>query len=181
MKKNPGYYKLKNCTQEQSKLSAETRLESIFVNDIELLSQNEFVVRDNAVFQSTGSNRLTLEYGKIMASHCLSFNTMTNFIKLKEKPNMRSLLETLCSAEEFSATRFHQDKGNLNALNKHSEIRFKINGKVQTTSQKVNLLIQCLLGSVPLTTSDSKNSSMLSNETNLIMPEAVRVVRGIPV
>lgn len=56
IKKNGAYYKLNNCNAEQGKMSSETRLESIFVNDIERLADNNLVRGgDNNVIESTGT------------------------------------------------------------------------------------------------------------------------------
>lgn len=53
IKKNPAHYKLKNCSKEQSILSAETRLEAIFMTDIDQLDENQIVTRNDMGHIST--------------------------------------------------------------------------------------------------------------------------------
>lgn len=138
------------------------------MKDIDLLCQNSLAARESDLV-------ITTEYGKIMSQRSMKFQTMVNFIKLQRSPSMRLILETLSSAEEFSSTRLTGDKGSLNAVNKHPEIRFKLKGKVSSASDKVFLMIQSVLGSVPF---EEKKSLQLTNELNGIMREATRVIRS---
>jgi hypothetical protein len=70
IKKNPGYYRLKNCSTEVAKLSAETRLEAIFINDIDMLSNNNLVLHESDAIRTTCTTYLTPsiweDYGKIL-------------------------------------------------------------------------------------------------------------------
>jgi hypothetical protein len=69
IKKNPGYYRLKNCSTELARLSSETRLEAIFINDVDMLSNNNLVLHENDVIRTTGTTYLTYriweDYGEI--------------------------------------------------------------------------------------------------------------------
>lgn len=87
IKKNPGYYKLKNCSNEQGKLSAENRLEEIFIRDIDLLKENNLVTQS-----ATTDNIQTTTYGEIMANYYLKFETVVNFLKLEDSADMRQIV-----------------------------------------------------------------------------------------
>ena len=56
IKKNPGYYRLKNCSAEEAVLSAEKRLEAIFIKDLRELEKGQLAVRPNKEsISSTGT------------------------------------------------------------------------------------------------------------------------------
>ncbi|KAL2913623.1 plasma membrane calcium [Polyrhizophydium stewartii] len=134
IRKNPAYYKLKDCSKEASKLSAEHRLEAMFIEDLQKLHNHGFVQtdQDQSIIKPTG---MTL-FGSAMAKYYLMFKTVLAVVKLKSRPSLPEV------AEEFERIRFHSDKAHLNALNKNQDIRFPIKGRVVTISQKVNVLLQ---------------------------------------
>ncbi|KNC99300.1 uncharacterized protein SPPG_09286 [Spizellomyces punctatus DAOM BR117] len=170
MRNNPAHYKLKNCSAVEGKLSAERRLESICVRDLQLLNSHELVVmaEDQKRLDST-------DYGRAMAKFYIKYQTAVTALQMKPKATLRNVLETLCKAEEFSNLRFHSDKGHLNALNKNPSMRFPIKGKVVNVEHKVNILIQCALGSIPFT--EQKTAQSLTLETSGIMQTACRIAR----
>jgi hypothetical protein len=112
-----------------------------------------------------------------MAKYYISFQTIANFINLPLSPNFRSILEMISRSDEFGLIRYHGDKGDLNKVNKHPEIRYKLKGKASGSSDKVFLMIQILLGSVSLNESASSYQPS-GNELNMIIPEALRLSRG---
>ncbi|KAI9092146.1 Sec63 Brl domain-containing protein [Phlyctochytrium arcticum] len=169
MKKNPGYYKLKNCSTVEGKLSAETRLESICLRDLELLSTHELVHMVDA-----NKSLLATEYGKAMTKYYIKYQTAVSVLQMKPKATMRDALETLCQAEEFGMVRFHADKAHLNALNKNLAMRYPIKGRVSSAAQKVNILIQCALGTIAFT---EKTGPTMALETQGIMSQACRIAR----
>ncbi|KAJ3048240.1 Sec63 [Rhizophlyctis rosea] len=173
IQKNPGYYKLKNCTAVEGRLSAEHRLEGICMKDLQLLQNHELVVTNQGTKKLEAS-----EYGKAMAKYYIKYQTTIKVLQMPPKASLATVLETLCAAEEFAEIRFHQDKMHLSALNKHESIRFPLkNKRVSTVAQKVNLLIQCALGTVPFT--EQKTAISMSQDTTLILPHATRVARFI--
>ncbi|KAI8897262.1 Sec63 Brl domain-containing protein [Globomyces pollinis-pini] len=175
IQKNPSVYQLKNCTKQNAKLTAENRLQAIFVKDIELLRDTRLVTMN----QFHG-DIMSTEYGKIMARYYMKFQTISNFIFLPEGCRLRDLFECMCRAEEFNEIRFHSDKGFLNKLNKDLNIKFPIKGRVCELYQKVSLCIQATLSGLSLTDS-TKNSTThsLSSDANLILKSINRVNRGM--
>ncbi|KAI8922392.1 Sec63 Brl domain-containing protein [Powellomyces hirtus] len=168
MRKNPAHYKLKNCSNVEGKLSAEKRLESICLRDLELLNTHGLV--------RLSEEQKTLEttaYGQSMMKYYIKFKTAVSVLQLQSKATLRDALETLCKAEEFSEIHFRGDKTQLNLLNKNKSIRFPLKGRVSSVDQKVNVLIQCCLGSISI--ADQK--SHLALETTSIMTQATRVAR----
>ncbi|KAI8825871.1 Sec63 Brl domain-containing protein [Fimicolochytrium jonesii] len=170
MRKNPAYYKLKNCSNVEGKLSAEKRLESICLRDIELLDKHSLITLSRST-----QHLQTTEYGQAMAKYYIKYQTAVTILSMKEKGTLKDALETLCKAEEFSDIRFRGDKAIFNAVNKNPAIRFPVKGKVTTGDQKVNLLIQCRLACISL--SDQKTSHTLNMEQAAIISGGSRIAR----
>ncbi|KAJ3160157.1 Sec63 [Geranomyces michiganensis] len=137
MRKNPAHYKLKNCTGAEGRLSAEQRLESICLRDLELLKTHGLIIMS----PETGNLKAT-EIGESMARYYIKFATAVTVLKMRPKAGLSDALETLCRAEEFSGIRFRSDKTQLNTLNKNKSIRFPVSGRVGRVDQKINVLIQ---------------------------------------
>ncbi|KAJ3288448.1 Sec63, partial [Borealophlyctis nickersoniae] len=172
IKKNPSRYKLKNTGQAEGRLSAENRLETICLKDLELLHKNQLIV------MSDDKTRVEpTEYGKAMAKYYLKYQTAVTVVQMQAKADLKCVLETLCKAEEFSDIRFHMDKAHLNALNKNPGMRYPIKGRISNIDQKVNVLIQCALGTIPFT--EAKSAPQMANETSMIMQHASRIARFI--
>ncbi|TPX51368.1 hypothetical protein SeLEV6574_g00353 [Synchytrium endobioticum] len=170
IRKNPTYYKLKNTTSVVARLSAEKRLEGIYSTDFELLRKHSIIKMegDSNTIEAT-------EYGKIMAKYYLKFNTTVGILQVT-KAILKDALVCLSRAEEFSDTRYRGDKTELNAINK--QIRFPIKGgKVREISDKVNILIQAVLGSISL--ENQKASGEFSQQINAIFNIAPRIGRGM--
>ncbi|KAJ3173414.1 Sec63 [Geranomyces variabilis] len=168
MRKNPAHYKLKNCTGAAGKLSAEQRLESICLRDLELLKEHGIMTMS----PETGTLKAT-DIGESMARYYIKFATAVTVLKMRPRAGLADALETLCRAEEFSDIRFRGDKTQLNTLNKDKSIRFPVSGKIGRIDQKINVLTQCHLASISL--SDQK--SHLALETTTIMMQAPRIAR----
>ncbi|KAI9009744.1 Sec63 Brl domain-containing protein [Gaertneriomyces semiglobifer] len=170
MKRNPSYYKLKNCSTAEGRLSAEHRLESICLRDMDLLFENQLihVSQDQRFIEST-------EFGQAMAKYYIKYQTAVRVINVKRSSTVRDALELLCKAEEFTELRWHGEKGQLNAINKEPGLRFPLKGKITEIEQKVNILLQCALASIPF--KESKVQSSLTMETSALLPQACRVAR----
>lgn len=84
IKRNPAFYRLKNCSSEEAKLSAENRLESIFTNDIDRLRDHGLVD-----VNSNTAGIISTEYGAIMARYYLCFDTMVHFIGIGPNPSLK--------------------------------------------------------------------------------------------
>ncbi|RUS21409.1 Sec63 Brl domain-containing protein [Endogone sp. FLAS-F59071] len=118
------------------------------------------------------------EFGKAMAKYYLKFKTMVQISEMQPHASLRDVLEILTKAEEYSELRFQQgEKQILNTLNKNPNIRFPLKGRATTVADKVFLLIQCNLGSIPL--SDPKMGGSMTLESYSIMSQATRIAKCI--
>ncbi|RKO84725.1 Sec63 Brl domain-containing protein, partial [Blyttiomyces helicus] len=170
IQKNPSHYKLKNCSNQDAKLSAEHRLEAICVKDLELLNKFGFI-NLHPQLRTIKSNA----NGSAMAKYYIKFKTAAALVQLKPHASLKDMLDVLCKSEEFADIGFRQDKAVLTVLNKNPAIRFPIKGRLSTADLKVNLLIQCTLGSIPFTEPKTMQSMML--EANSVLPHACRISR----
>ncbi|KAJ3027622.1 Sec63 [Rhizophlyctis rosea] len=164
IQKNPSHYKLKNCTASEGKLSAERRLESICMKDLELLQQNNLVANNPITHKLEAT-----DFGRAMAKYYIKYQTAVTILQMPDRASLATVLETLCRAEEFAEIRFHQDKQHLNALNKDASIRFPLKKRVAAVADK------CALGTVAFT--EQRTALSMSQDTSLIMPHASRVSR----
>lgn len=87
IKQNPGYYRLKNCSKEEASLTAENRLEAIFIKGVDQLLNSQLVEANPSKSMITST-----EYGQIMAKYYMRFHTITNFIKLKVGARQKDLV-----------------------------------------------------------------------------------------
>ncbi|GAA5900381.1 DNA helicase [Sporobolomyces salmoneus] len=164
--KNAPYYAI----AKNSKLSPDARLEEICVEAVKQLVSEGIVVEDED--QSLAPN----EYSDIMSRFYISHPT---FVALKSMPhgaNMRSLLETISKAEEFSSFRLRQgEKSVLAKVNKM--IRFPVE-KVATTADRIMILLQVVLEGIAGADIKTENVNPLL-EISAIWPSAVRIAKAI--
>ncbi|GAA6001199.1 hypothetical protein JCM10207_007458 [Rhodosporidiobolus poonsookiae] len=162
--KNAPYYAIANGAS-----NPDERLEEICVQAIKELVDSGIV---DQVEETLAPN----QYGDIMAKLYLSHTTFLKFKDLPLKSNMRTLLETLSSAHEFSSFRFRQgEKSVLAKYNKN--LRFPTE-KVATTADRVMILIQLVLEGVPGSElkSDSINPLL---DARAIFSAALRITKGM--
>jgi ATP-dependent DNA helicase HFM1/MER3 len=115
--------------------------------------------------------------GASIAKYYLRIPTGVHIMTLGAKCPLKRLLDVLCLASEFEEeVRFRMDKALLTQLSKSLGIRFKV-PKIRTIAQKVSLLLQCCLGSVPLT--EGSSSAQWTLETAVILKAAQRVIKCI--
>ncbi|BFZ60560.1 ATP-dependent DNA helicase MER3 [Saitoella coloradoensis] len=136
---NPRYYNINTFGQDMEK-----GLEALCMKDLKLLEKTGMISMEGERLRSTG-------YGDASAKYYVMFNTMKAILEMKEAPALRTVLETLCQAEEFAELRLRQgDKGFYNELNKANGIKSLLKGKVETTAHKIFILVQVELGSVDI-------------------------------
>ncbi|GAA6062252.1 hypothetical protein JCM10212_001766 [Sporobolomyces blumeae] len=149
--KNPGYYAIANGT----KMSPDERLEEICVEAIKEL------VSEGIVSQGEDEKLVANDYGEIMSRFYISHST---FVALKSMTNggtMRTLLETLCKAEDFASFRFRQgEKGVLARFN------------------KVMILIQLVLEGVSGQEVKTETINPML-DVHTIWPVAIRIVKSM--
>jgi ATP-dependent DNA helicase HFM1/MER3 len=144
----------------------------IFLRHIEILTNSAFVTMD-----ASGQFRAS-EYGEILAKMYLRFETAKLFVGAKREAKEKDILEALCRAEDFSDIRFHNDKGQLNLINKNPGIRYPIKGKVSAIEQKISLCLQAVIGGVSL--GEGKNRAhTLHQDAAVILQQAQRISRGM--
>ncbi|RUS28853.1 Sec63 Brl domain-containing protein [Jimgerdemannia flammicorona] len=174
IKENPLYYKLDQDNPHAH--SADKKLEGICVKDLALLDKHGMVVMKKA--DENKSSLEPTECGKAMARYYLNFQTMINISEMHPRASLRDVLEVLTKADEYSELRFQQgEKQVLNTLNKNPNIRFPLKGRATSVTDKVFLLIQCTLGSIPL--NDPKMGGSMTLEAYTIMSQATRIAKCI--
>ncbi|KAJ3296393.1 Sec63 [Rhizoclosmatium sp. JEL0117] len=159
MSKNPTRYKDPRDKQA-------TSLDSMCMKDLNLLAQAQLIQQ-----QDEGMTVSPTDFGRVMAKYYVRFETARDIIAISKGPSVKKLLECLSNSIEFSELKYRNDKTYLNTLNK--VVKYPISGKLKTVGERVNLLIQCCLGSVKFT--EQKLVGMLSLDTNVIMKHAERL------
>ncbi|KAH9814645.1 Sec63 Brl domain-containing protein [Melampsora americana] len=155
IRKNPKNYSIGGAAE----LPGDRQLEIFVDNALDLLAQ------DNLIEQHDGEIHPT-DLGEIMSRHCLRHKTFLILVSLKPNSTTRSQLEAISNSEEFSTIRFRA--GEITAytkLNTNVELKFSLAGKISQSYQKVMLLIQAILGGIPLVElkTDNNNPQMESN------------------
>ncbi|KAI8609747.1 hypothetical protein BC830DRAFT_1233124 [Chytriomyces sp. MP71] len=161
--KNPARYKDPRDTSGKS-----SSLDSIMLKDLSLLAESKLIEQ-----RDEGMTVIPTDCGRAMAKLYIRFETAKAVMEVRESPTMRVMLECLAKAEEFADVKYHADKTYLNTLNK--SVKYPVSGKMTTVSDKVNVLIQCVLGSIRFT--ETKYAQTLNTESNLIMQHASRISR----
>ncbi|KAF7778611.1 hypothetical protein Agabi119p4_2956 [Agaricus bisporus var. burnettii] len=174
LRKNPSHYALHQDTSK----NWHERLEDIVLQNVGRLEATQLVCRtEDDQIQPT-------DYGDIMSKFYVRQMTMANILnfpdKSAEKPTLREILETIAAAEEFSSLRMRaSEKLVYNELRTHNDIRYAIK-KVEKTSDKVFLLIQAILGNIPLNTPEMRRGDTQPQADALfIFKHAVRLAKVI--
>ncbi|EGG08721.1 uncharacterized protein MELLADRAFT_84583 [Melampsora larici-populina 98AG31] len=155
IRKNPQNYSIGGAAE----LPGDHQLEIFVDNALNLLA------KDGLIEQHDGEIHPT-DLGEIMSRHCLRHKTFLILVSLKPNSTTRSQLEAISNSEEFSTIRFRA--GEITAytkLNTNVELKFSLAGKINQSYQKVMLLIQAILGGIPLVElkTDNNNPQMESN------------------
>ncbi|KAI9350317.1 putative DEAD/DEAH box DNA helicase [Obelidium mucronatum] len=167
MSKNPIRYKDPRDKQGTQHMS----LDKMCIRDLNLLAQARLIEQ-----RDDGMTVVPTDFGRVMAKYYVRFETAKNVIvDMQKAPTMKKLLESLCDAVELSGLKYRNDKTYLNSINKI--IKYPINGKLKTVGDRVDLLIQCTLGSIKLT--DAKLLHVIQTDTNVAFKHAERLARFI--
>lgn len=133
--KNPQHYKLGVFLLNQT---TDEKLNSLLLIDLEKLVNHEIILRDK------NSNLSSTIYGLVMAKYYLTFETIVKISEMKQKCTLLSILNALCSMNEFNMIKFHQDKKILTNLKKDNTLRFPFSKNVTRLDEKINVLIQVI-------------------------------------
>ncbi|XP_066935876.1 uncharacterized protein [Clytia hemisphaerica] len=104
----------------------------------------------NLIEMKEGETLHSTEIGRLMARYCITYETVKLFASATGTDNIQDLLVLLSKAKEFNDIVLRQNERTiLNTLNKdkhRATIRFPMSGKIKTTENKVNCLVQATLG-----------------------------------
>ncbi|KAF9454628.1 P-loop containing nucleoside triphosphate hydrolase protein, partial [Macrolepiota fuliginosa MF-IS2] len=169
---NPRHYAL----QQEADNSWHEKLNNIILRNVSQLESTN-LIRQNQ--DASGERLESTEYGDIMSKLYVRQATMAHIMNLHDKPTLREILETIAAAEEFSSLRLRaSEKPVYNELRTHNDIRYAV-AKVEKTSDKVFLLIQAILGNIPLNTSEMRRGDTQPQLDALsIFKHATRLAKG---
>ncbi|CAE6364448.1 unnamed protein product [Rhizoctonia solani] len=167
IQKNPAHYKL----DMPETASWAERMDTLVTKSLNALKETQLVK------QNEDEDTLSLtQFGEIM-SYYIRQSTMKLFIEFANDSNtacLRSVLTTLSGAEEFKEMHMRGGERQIyNKLNEHESIRFPIK-KAETSADKALLLIQAILGGVPLMSPEYKSPNSQPHM------EALNVIRHAP-
>ncbi|GAB1519636.1 ATP-dependent DNA helicase MER3 [Rhizoctonia solani] len=167
IQKNPTHYKL----GMPETASWEECVDALVIRSIDTLRGTQLVEHD----EDEGTLSLT-QFGEIM-SYYIRQSTMKLFIEFADSSNtacLRSVLVTLSDAEEFKDMHMRGGERQVyNKLNEHENIRFPIK-KAETSVDKAFLLVQAILGGIPLMSPEYKSPNSQPHM------EALNVIRHAP-
>ncbi|XP_015794230.1 probable ATP-dependent DNA helicase HFM1 [Tetranychus urticae] len=145
--KNKQYYGLDpNCTEEQ----VDQKLKEICIKELNSFKKYELIeVNADGTIQATN-------IGRLMADHSISTQAMQQFLKLKGNENLYDLLTVLTKCKDLNQSVILKtaDERVLSKFNTFSNynrvIRFPLSGPIKSNEMKINVLIQVVLGCIPL-------------------------------
>ncbi|KAI8383054.1 hypothetical protein BD560DRAFT_444155 [Blakeslea trispora] len=164
VKQNPIHYKLNGFAS-----SPDTILQEMCVKDLTLLEENKLIEKSaNLTWKIT-------PYGVAMDSYYIKFPTMLRILQSDVPTSIEDTLHLICeSYEEMDIIRFNtNDRPFLNSLKNHENLRFPLS-KVATVTDKIFILIQCVLGDISLY---SKGNNLAALEAATVIKNVGRIVR----
>ncbi|QRW02158.1 DEAD/DEAH box helicase [Ceratobasidium sp. AG-Ba] len=168
IQKNPAHYTVGIDMSDGA--SWEERMDALVTDSLRVLHETQLI------HAGTGGDELILtDFGEIM-SYYIRQSTMKAFISISSEQEacLRSLLLAISGAEEFKDTLLRAGERQLyQKLTEYESIRFPIK-KPETPSDKVSLLLQAVLGGVPLMSNEFKT---LNSQPHM---EALNVMRHAP-
>ncbi|EPQ57931.1 P-loop containing nucleoside triphosphate hydrolase protein [Gloeophyllum trabeum ATCC 11539] len=147
LQRNPSHYAIGKTTGQ----SWQERLDEMVLHSVTALKDSELLEYDGD--DDSGSLRST-EYGDIMSKVILITTTQLSMLIKRRRRSV------LCASSDGQSLQICIPSSNhpvYNRLREHEDIRFKIK-KVEKPADKVFLLIQAVLGGIPLNSSDFKSS-----------------------
>ncbi|KAI9244847.1 Sec63 Brl domain-containing protein [Phascolomyces articulosus] len=163
IKKNPSRYMIdQDATYSPQTLTPSHVLHGICKKNINMLTESELAINSET---NHGIKALkATAYGIAMDRYCIRLETMVTILKSENCVSIKDVLSLVSLAKEFEAMRFTVgEKPFLNSLQNNVNIRFPIQGKVATISDKIFLVIQCVLGDISLHTNIMGSSLVFSS------------------
>ncbi|KAH9450619.1 hypothetical protein Pst134EB_018149 [Puccinia striiformis f. sp. tritici] len=166
IKKNAKHYSISD-----DQIAPDKQLANFAEAALDLLAQDGLIEEDeDHLIRPT-------ELGEIMSKFCLRHKTFLGLARMKSSATMRNLLEIVSGADEYSTLRLRTGEGvAYKTLNSHPELKCSIPGKVTQTWQKVMLLIQAVLGGIPLAEVKVENTNPVM-EVNIIWQHLPRICK----
>ncbi|CAE6450387.1 unnamed protein product [Rhizoctonia solani] len=173
IQKNPAHYKLNS----PETASWEECVDALVTKSISVLKETRLVKHK----ENEDILALT-QFGEIM-SYYIRQSTMKLFIEFAHENSagcLRSVLTVLSGAEEFKDLHMRGGERQVyNKLNENESIRFPLK-KAETSANKVFLLIQAILGGVPLMSAEFKSpNSQPHMEALSVMRHAPRMITAL--
>ncbi|KAI5117308.1 hypothetical protein M0805_005536 [Coniferiporia weirii] len=130
IQRNPAHYHIGKSAEQ----TWEERLDDMVLQSIKKLKASELIATEGE--EETAELSVT-KYGDIMSKYYVRQTTMGSIVKLPERPSIREIV--------------------YNKMRDHPKIRYKIK-KVEKASDKAFILIQAVLGGIPLSAPEYKTS-----------------------
>ncbi|SGZ22278.1 BQ5605_C022g09467 [Microbotryum silenes-dioicae] len=162
--KNPSHYAL---AKEPNK-PADARLEEICVEAVAELTKNGIVEKHDELIIAT-------PYSEMMSKFFLCQATFVALKNLPLKSSMRTLLEAMSKAGEFSSLRIRAGGEKAMLMKANKLIRYPA-AKVVSSADKLFVLIQVVLEGLAGELKSAEVSNPLSEES-LIFPSALRIAK----
>ncbi|KAJ6637700.1 putative ATP-dependent DNA helicase HFM1 [Pseudolycoriella hygida] len=152
--------------------TVDQKLDDLCSDAIHQLEKYGLVTKTDSFLKAT-------QLGRLMAHYYLNFETIKHFTKITGAERIEDMFNHLVSCPDFTDG-YHlrvNDKKFLNSLNKTSAdndcIRYPIQGKVKTVTDKVSCLMQAILGNIPI------DDSSLTEEASQLVRLGQRIGRAL--
>ncbi|KAI8329335.1 Sec63 Brl domain-containing protein [Chlamydoabsidia padenii] len=175
VKQNPVYYQLLCSNDSLANNPTDQIMNDICLKDMKLLKDHHLVTSCDT---GLNSKLQATFYGTTMDRFYIKFKTMISIIKPKNWNSIKDVLELVSQATEFEPYRYNaNEKSALNFLRSKPDIRFPLKSKVSSISDKVFIIIQCVLGDISLYNSLLGNT--LTSASHAIIEKASRITKCI--
>ncbi|KAJ6490475.1 hypothetical protein DFH09DRAFT_1003499 [Mycena vulgaris] len=190
IQKNPAHYALGKDDNQ----TWEERVDDMVMQSVEKLRETDLIAGAKA--GDTSGILTSTEFGDIMSKFYIRQSTMGLILALPERPTLRDILDMISSSEELAETKLRSSEKTVvfpfvsvddetelfqlfNKIRKHNDIRFEVK-KVEKTSDKINLLIQAVLGGISLNAPEYKTTdSQPSLEAFSVFKHISRIARVV--
>ncbi|KAJ8087976.1 ATP-dependent DNA helicase MER3 [Marasmius tenuissimus] len=172
IQKNPAHYSMNKDANQ----SWEEKMDGIVTEGVDSLRKSQLIDEaddDDETLQST-------EFGDIMSKFYIRQATMCSILALPETVNLRGVLEMISTSEELAESKLRgSERSVYNKLRKHNDVRFEVK-KMEKTSDKVFVLIQAVLGGIPLNDNEYKTGdSQIHLEAFSVFRHLPRIARAV--
>ncbi|KAG1891431.1 P-loop containing nucleoside triphosphate hydrolase protein [Suillus subluteus] len=171
MQKNPQHYNI----GKDDRQSWQGKVDSIVMDSIEQLRETGLVT-----YSPRDGELSSTEFGDIMSKFYIRRGTMKTILDLSPTASLREILEMISASEELSDLKLRSgEKQVYEKIRRHNDIRFAVK-KIQGTSDKVFLLMQAVLGGLPLNSAEYRSGeSQLSLEAFSVFRHVSRIATAV--